>query len=347
MRASFPVAICCLFSAFSRAEPPPINIYMWEDSLSPQVILEWQTLNNQKIKISNFDNDDERNLLMMNSPKLPFDIVVLDNTSAQLYGDLGAFDDLSSLKNTKNNAPRWNQACGRYAIPYFWGSVGIAYRKDRMSTPPQTWNEFLSPRPELRGHIGMITDTVETLLPALSGMGASPITENANDLHQAYSQMQTVLPNIATFEYILSYVRSHDDAENIAMAMAYSGDNYALNRYMNTSTWGYVLPKGQPYIWVDCMAINKNSNNKQQAKALLEYLSQPQVAAENAKYVRAATPNSSALKLMPDWYLNDSTLFPQQIAEGQGQIDAGLSANNISLRAKIIHKLLKDHETQH
>ncbi|SDH27643.1 spermidine/putrescine transport system substrate-binding protein [Vibrio xiamenensis] len=347
MRASFPVAICCLFSAFGRAEPPPINIYMWEDSLSPHVAHKWQTLNNQEIKISNFDNDDERNLLMMNSPQLPFDIIVLDNISAKLYGDLGAFDDLSTLQNTQNNAPKWNQACGRYAIPYFWGNVGITYRKDRISNPPQTWAEFLSPAPELRGHVGMITDTVETLLPALSSLGLSPITDNANDLHQAYSTMQAALPNIASFEYILSYVRSHADVEDISIAMAYSGDNYALNRYMDKPIWGYVVPKGEPYIWVDCMAINKHSKNKQQAKALLEYLSTPQVAAENAQYVRAATPNLSALKLMPDWYLNDSTLFPEQILTGHGLIDTGLSANNINLRAKIIHKLLKDHETQH
>ncbi len=347
MRFGLHVTFCCCFSTFALAEPPPLNIYMWEDSLSPQVRRHWEDLTNQRIKIANFDNDDERNLLMMNIPKLPFDITVLDNISANLYGKAGSFEDLSSLKNPQNNNPVWNKECGRYAVPYFWGRIGIAYRKDKVSQPPTTWKEFLSPPPELSGHIGLLTDTVDTLLPAFSSLGLSPISDDPSELQQAFKKMQAFLPNILTFEYILSYVRSHRDASNVTMAMAYSGDNYALNRYLKKDLWGFIVPDDHPYIWVDCLAINKNSSNKQQAKAFLEYLSTPQVAADNAMFVRAATPNSSALKLMPEWYLNDSTLFPKHLSHTQGQLDASLSAQNINLRAKILYKLLKDHETQY
>lgn len=338
---------CCIFSSFSHAESSRLNIYMWEDSLSAQVIHDWESSGNDKLHITNFDNDDERNRLMMNSPLLPFDLVVLDNTSAQLYGNLGAFEDLSTLANIRDNDPIWNQACGRYAVPYFWGSVGIAYRKDKIANPPTNWTQFLTPTPELKGHVGMITDSVETLLPALYSLGLSPTTDRRDELKKAYAIMQDFLPSVLSFEYILSYVRSHPNDDNIWIAMAYSGDNYSLNRYTNDDNWAFIIPDDQLYIWVDCVAVNKNSQHKLQAKALVEYLSQPQVAAKNAQYLVAATPNLSALNLMPDWYRHDSTLFAEHIRIHQGQLDASLSADNLSLRAKIIHQLLKDHETQH
>ncbi|WP_114786932.1 polyamine ABC transporter substrate-binding protein [Vibrio tetraodonis] len=348
MRSLFLLLIAFTTQSFSAQTKAPINIYMWEDTISPYVVEDWESSTGMPLKATHFDNDDERNLLMMKSLQLPFDVVILDNVSAQIYGRFGAFKDLSTLKNRHHNGNKWLQACGDYAVPYFWGTVGIAYRKDLVPTPPSTWSEFTSPPKELEGRIGMINDTIESFLPTFYSLGLAPDEGTPSAIKAAYPQLQSFNEKILTYEYILSYVRgteNHND--KLAMALAYSGDQYSLNRYFVGNKWAFTIPDGEIFIWLDCLAINNRSTNPEGAKAFLEYLMDPEVAAKNAIFIKASTPNLTALKQTPDWYKNDASLFPSQKRIDQGRVDVELSPENISLRTKILNRILKRHETQY
>lgn len=322
-----------------------LNIYLWEDTLSKRVINKWNESHDIKLNLYHFDNDDERSLLMLKSLQLPFDIVVLDNISAHLFSRQHVFEDLTDLSNRKNNLPRWNQACGTAAIPYFWGSVGIAYRKSKVDHVPD-WSDMVDIAPSQRGHIGMIQDSVETLLPALYSFNYSPITDNAHALKQAYEAMLKANPNILTYEYLLSYVRSHKNSDDLHMAVAYSGDQYSLNRYFKTNDWDFVTPSGEPYLWIDCMAINSNSHVKKEAKQFLEFLMEPEIAKLNALDIEAATPNTKAIKLLPKSYANDKSIFPPEALQGGGLIDSELTPENLNVRAKIINSIINQHEVK-
>tara|TARA_Y100001956_G_C4127126_1_gene190835 strand:+ start:1922 stop:2965 length:1044 start_codon:yes stop_codon:yes gene_type:complete len=347
MRAFISFFLLSCYSISVTANTSPLNIYLWEDTLSPKVIEQWQEKQGSPVLLSHFDNDDERSLLMMKSIQLPFDIVLLDNVSANIYGQLGSFERLTDLPNRKHNANKWNQACGDYAIPYFWGTVGIAYRKDLIKQPPMTWHEFVEPNEALNGRIGMINDTVESFLPLFYSLGISPTTDDRNEIQQAYPALQAFSQRVLTFEYLLSYFRSHGKSDQLQIALAYSGDHHSLNRLFEQDIWDFVVPEGETYVWLDCLAVNSHSNNKELAKAFLNYLSDPTVAAMNATDIKAATPNLSALKLMPAWYRNDASLFPSPERMENSYIDSILSAENISLRTKIINRIVKNHEAQY
>jgi len=347
MRALTSLLLFSFFSFPINAKSNSLSLYLWEDTLSPRVIQSWEQESNSILELSHFDNDDERSLLMMKNVQLPFDIVVLDNVSAQIYGDLGSFENLSDLPNRKHNAPRWNQACGDYAIPYFWGSVGIAYRKDLIASPPVTWGEFVNPPPEFNKKIGMINDSVESLLPIFYSLNLSPLTEDTQQIEAAFPKFEAFSKQVLTFEYVLSYVRSQHEQSQLQMALAYSGDQHSLNRTFGRDIWGFTIPKGETYIWLDCLAVSSHSTNKKMAKAFLNYISDPEIAAKNAIDIKAATPNLSALKQVPDWYKNDASLFPSPERIKNSIIDSELSAENISLRTKIINHIVKNHEAQY
>ena len=340
---SFIAPLFC--SAITYANP--LNLYMWEDTLSPNVIDQWQQQSSTPLRLDHFDNDDKRSLLMLRSDQLPFDVVVLDNVSAQIYGRLNMFEDLTDLPNRQHNAAKWNQVCGPHAVPYFWGTVGIAFRHSAVKHPPATWHDFVYPPQEHEGKIGMINDSIESFLPLFYALGLSPIEDNPDTLQKAYPQLIEFSDRVLTFEYILSYIRSQADANALDMALAYSGDQYSLNRFYGEGKWGFVIPEGQLFIWVDCLAIPKSSTNKDAAKAFVNFLMDPNIAAINATDIKAATPNLSALKLLPEWYINDASLFPESSRVEGALIDSELTAANISLRAKIINSILKRHEAQH
>ena len=346
MRALF-LSLLFLIPTAVHAAHSSINVFMWEDTLAPAILQQWQSETGVSVSLSHFDNDDERSLLMMKNPQLPFDVVVLDNVSAQIYGRLGAFEDISTLKGREHNAPIWNQACGDYAVPYFWGVVGIVYRKSAVDTPPTSWHEFLDISSSMSGRVGMINDSTETFLPVLYSLGLSPTTDDPKQLKRAYPNLIEFNQHVLSYDYVLSYVRSQSDASQMDMALAYSGDQYSLNRFYQQNQWDFVVPAGELFVWVDCLAISRYSPHKPRAKTFLEFLMRPQIAAINAKNIKAATPNLSAMKLLPDWYVNDASLFPEPERIKTAHIDSELSADNIALRAKIINQLLKRHEAKH
>lgn len=323
-----------------------LNLYLWEDTLSLSVVAQWEKQTQDQLHLFHFDNDDERSLLMLKSLQLPFDIIVLDNVSAHIFSRQDTFIDLSTLPNRKNMDPRWNKVCGDHAIPYFWGSVGIVYRKSQFIHPPSQWEEIIHPADQYKGHIGLIEDSVETLLPALRTLQTSPVTDKLDQLKKAYQIMEELNQHVLTYEYALSYVRSHKNNENLYMAVGYSGDQYSLNRYFHNDEWDFVTPKGQPYLWIDCMAINSNSEHIEKAKAFLNFLMQPDIAAKNAMDIGSATPNKEALKLLPDSYKNDKSIFvdPEQLEHAM--IDQELTPSNLNVRAKIINSLYNQHETK-
>ncbi|MHA2939584.1 polyamine ABC transporter substrate-binding protein [Vibrio sp. RC27] len=342
------IYICLSLVPFSFvfANEKALNLYFWEDTLSPDIIANWEALSDTKISLSHFDNDDERNLLMLNSIELPFDIVLLDNVSAQIFSRQDAFEDLSTLSNRKYNESRWNEACGNNAIPYFWGTVGILYRKDLVSPAPQTWSDLIQPKEKHRGHIGLIEDSVETLLPALKTLGYSPNTDNIDQLKASYHLMTEFNKDVLTYEYALSYVRSHQDSSALHMALAYSGDQFSLNRFFHSDQWDFVTPEGSPFIWVDCIAINSNSKQKEQAKAFLNYLMSPHVAAENALYIGSSPANKAALEFLPDSFKNNPSFFLDKTRLSNATLDQELTPENLSIRAKITNNLFNQYEAQ-
>lgn len=208
-----------------QASALELNVYLWEDTIAPSVVEAWHKKTGVSVNLFHFDNDDERSLLMLKSVQLPFDIMVLDNVSAFIFSRQNVFEDLTALPNRANNDPMWLQACGTHAVPYFWGSVGIAYRKSLFDKPPTQWSEVVDIAPAHRGRVGMLKDSVETLLPALYMLNASPITDSIDTLRQAYRLLDAANPHILTYEYVLSYVRSHPQTDNLHMAVSYSGDH--------------------------------------------------------------------------------------------------------------------------
>ncbi|MGL4223957.1 MAG: polyamine ABC transporter substrate-binding protein [Vibrio sp.] len=339
-------SLIMLNTACAHTYASPLNIYLWEDTIAPSIIDTWQQQTGISINLYHFDNDDQRSLLMLKSIQLPFDIVMLDNVSASIFSRQNEFEDLTNLPNRNNNDPLWLQTCGTHAIPYFWGAVGIAYRKSRFSTPPSQWSEVIDIAPEHRGHVGMLKDSVETLLPALSMLNASPLTDSIDLLKQAYHLLEAAKPNILTYEYALSYVRSHPRPDNLHMAVTYSGDHYSLNRFLNEQDWQFVVPEGPAYLWVDCLAVNSSSTNVTQAKAFLDFLMQPNIAAINAEYIQTASPNYKARALLPAEHREDSSIYLPEPRLAVALIDSELSAKNLNLRAKIINSVTHHYETK-
>ena len=327
-----------------------LTILTWDAYFSSALVTAWEARTGATIKQIVFDKEEVRNSMLGNVREGSLDLVLIDQVSASLFGERGLLLPVRQYTGTANLRhldSRWVQTCGDYASPYFWGSMGLVYRSDKVTAPPDSWQALLNPEPQLVGHIGMIDNYVDTLAPSLLVRGESINTGDEALLSAVYDELRALIPGILTFEYALSFVGTDARADDLHLALGYSGDHLELNRLANTNTWEYVVPKEGTALWIDCMAVLEGSANKALALDFLNFLNAPEVAAENSLSLGIASPNQAAIALQPEAFRNDPLVYPDEKAFGLFQeYDKDITINNMMVRNRITSALVNLHEAQ-
>jgi len=322
-----------------------LTLLFWEDALAPEVITRWQQQTGVNIQQIYFDSDEQRDKLLSQEQFANIDIVVLDSSMTARFSNKGILDHLEQedIPNNRYINERWQQACGDNSVAYFWGTLGLIYRSDKLNFIPDSWLDIVQPNADVSGHIGMIYNKVDTLLPALLANGLAIDSNESDSLMVAY-QALTKMP-ILTFEYPLTFIQSDPRADDLHIAMAYSGDQYSLNESLQTpGVWQYVLPDEGSLIWLDCLAVLSSSKNKIRAKQFINFLNQPEIAKINALTIAVATPNDAAFALLPKRFTADESLFPAQVTLDKSKLNIDISVESTLTRSRIIHSLKKQHE---
>lgn len=333
------------FSCQTVAEP--LRLLNWEDYIAPDLIELWEARNGPLEQVY-FDSDQDRDAILINSQRHRIDVAVVDEVIASRFGREGMLlkldeDNVPSLKTVE---PFWRKRCGEYAIPYLWGTLGIAYRKDKLKAPPKTWADLLFPEKALHGHIGMINDYTDILAPALFYLGHDLNTDDRDKLKEAFELLKKQTAAVLTYEYPISYLGFADKAKDLHIAMVYSGDQYSMNEVAEKDHWAYVLPEEGTVLWVDCLAISAESKNLERALNFVNYITQPRQAARNASYSAIATPNSAAKFWIPKEQLENPGIYPGEERLSNIYLYQELSKHNIEVRLKITNAILNIHESK-
>lgn len=326
----------------------PLRLLNWEDYLSPDLVEEWEEGNGPLQEIY-FDSDQDRDAIIVNSERHHVDVVVVDEIVAQRFGADGKFLKLdeANLPSLKDIEPFWRQRCGDYAMPYLWGTLGIAYRSDKLDTPPRSWYDLLRPAENLRGHIAMINDYTDMLAPALFYLGYDLNTDNREQLKQAFEMLKKQASDVLTYDYAITYAGQEEKLKNLYMAAVYGGDQYSLNELDGEKgRWEYVVPEEGTVLWVDCLAIIKESPKRKQSLSLLAYLNTAKAAAENSVYNRISTPNLAAVELMNKTDAKELGMRALETLKGKAHLYRELSNQNVVLRLKIINAIMNIHESK-
>ena len=325
-----------------------LTILNWESYLSQKLIDDWEAQSGHKIQQVYYDNEEQRDVLIANYEGDKIDLVMLDSLGAHSFasdsGILHKLSDSSISPIYSSINPRFKKSCGDYAIPYLWGTLGLAYRTDKIAEAPDSWKSILEPEPPIAGHIGLIDDYTDALVPALLLMGHPISTDQQPHLEAAFELMKKNSPNILTYEYSISFVES-ENADDLYVALAYSGDQHALNEKLDTEVWQYTTVKEGTVIWTDCLAILEKSPRKEIAKQLIEFLFQPKNAAYNSETLGVASPVTNALPLQSTDFLQDTSVYPPDSVMEKSQSYTKLGTENLLLRNRINSALLKIHES--
>ena len=292
------------------AEEAKLNFYNWDTYIGETTLADFEQATGIEVKMDLFaDNDELFAKLKEGNPG--YDVIVPSDSYVERMIAAGMLAPLdhARIPNLANVTPVFRDAAfdpGRkHSIPYMWGTIGIGYRKSKVSAPPDSWRHLYD-SDEYSGRISMLADGITLIGNGLKYLG--------------YSYNETDPARIAEVEELMIRQKPHvkvyaeDNGQDLLvsgevdLAMEWNGD--ILQVMAEDDDIGYVVPNEGGLLWQDTLAIPRGAPHPENAHRFIDYVLDPKAGALIAGFIRYATPNEAAKQHLPKEYLENPAIFP-------------------------------------
>lgn len=308
-----------------------LHIYNWSDYIAEDTIRNFEKETGITVTYDVYDSNEvlEAKLLAGRSgydltfpTALPFaDRLIkaklylpLDKNKLTNYGNL----DPIILKTLADIDPG-----NQFAVPYMWGTTGIAYNKDKVEAilgkdmPKDTWALLFDPKivSKLAScGVALQDDALEVLTAVRAYTGKAPKDYSKAALQEAADVITAIRPNIRYFHNS----QTINDMANgdICVAHGYSGDMLQAKARAKEANNGvnieYVIPREGAVLWTDVMVIPADAANTEAAHQFINYLLKPEVIAPISNYVAYANANKKATPLVDAEVHDNPGIYPPE-----------------------------------
>ena len=332
--------LACSFQ--NEAAASTLRLFIWEAYFPDEVLTEFEKQTGIKVEQVYYETDELKDeTLISTQGGEGLDLIVGSRVSFKeyvKYGWLSSYTELA-IKNLNNIEERWlpQGALRGYSLPYLWGTVGIAYRKDKVTVPIDSWQQLFKPDTNLKQRIMMINDSRDTIGLALKALGYSINSSSTQMLKQAETLLLAQKPYVKKYSYPTLDEKSALVTGDIWMSMIYNGDAITLQDYNNQIS--FVVPKEGTNLWIDDIGVLKKSGNPVAAWQFIDFINQPQIAAKISAFTFYASPNKNAKAYLKPAFLADSRIFPNQEIIEKSEFFKDLSAKQLKSRGDIFLKV--------
>ena len=305
-----------------------LNVYNWSDYIGETTVDDFQKATGITVRYDVYDSNETLEAKLM-AGNTGYDVVVPSGSflGRQIQAGIYQKIDKSKLANYKNLDPQILEALAgfdpgnEYAVPYFWGTVGIGFNVDKVkerlgdNAPVDSLDLLFKPENAAKLQdcgIAMLDAPSDMFQTVLKYMGKDPHTSSEADYAEAAALFATIRPFVKYF-HSSQYINDLANGELCAV-IGWSGDVFiAASRAEeagNNVHVDYRIPKEGSLLWVDSLAIPKDAKNVDNALKFIDYLNDPQVAANGVNYVSYASPNLAALDLVNPDIKNNPSIYP-------------------------------------
>lgn len=292
---------------------PELVILNWSEYMDTELIKKFEDRHQVKIKQIYFESDDYRDNYMLETQGEGLDLILVNGIQMRMYKQQKWIVPLTEkeIPNLKHIDKKWlnfYEDAEGYAVPYFWGTNGIAYRSDLVEGEIKGWKDMFRLDDALRGKVVMGGSSRDLIGMALKSLGYSLNSTSFKELEEAKQLLLKQKPLVGEYGYVNLDETSTLVTGESYMAMVYSGDALMLQEL--DENIAYVVPEEGSEIWVDMWTVSKASRNRELAFKFLDFINQPEHAAQIAEFVYYASPNLAAEKLLPDDFKSDEVIYP-------------------------------------
>jgi len=303
----------------SLADHESLRVFTWEEYFDPDLVAVFEQKHGVRLEFIYYNNDEVRDQVMAETSGYGFDVILVDEIELAAYIQQQWIKPIeyTKLKNLDEHGDKWKQltpSADGYAVPYGWGTYGIAYRADLLSKAPTKWADLFNPTDALLGFIQMPPQASELLVIALMAQGNSPATSDSQKLTEAYNLLLNQKAHVKTYQ-----TPNFDEDLNLLnqgltkAAVTYSSDALFLqDEFENIE---YVSPSDGTILWIDYWTISAQSHKVDLAYKFFDFLLEAQVSAKNTEYHYTATFSSKAKSLLPTEIRENKVIFMPNIED--------------------------------
>lgn len=296
------IAIFCVVKFSAINNKPVLRVFNSGEYMDSNLIEKFEKENDCDVVYETFDSNESMYTKLQSGSV--YDVLVPSDYMIErlIKEDYLQPIDWSKITNKDKIVPKLlnnNFDKGsKYAVPYYWGTVGIVYNKKTVSKEDlqEGWNILRNKK--YSGKIYMYDSERDSFMIALKALGYSMNTTNKSELQQAYEwlveQNKTMKP-----VYVGDDVMDNMISGNKDMAVVYSGDGaYIISE---NSDMGFVVPEQGSNNWIDGMVITKSCKNTELAHKFINFFLQKDVAIQNTAYIGY----DSAVKFVYEYYRDE------------------------------------------
>jgi putrescine transport system substrate-binding protein len=307
-----------------------LNVYNWSDYIGETTVEDFQKATGITVRYDVYDSNETLEAKLM-AGNTGYDLVVPSGSYLGRQIQAGIYQELdkSKLANYKNLDPQILEALApfdpgnKYGVPYFWGTVGIGFNIDKVkerlgdNAPIDSLDLVFKPENAAKLQdcgIAMLDAPSDMFQTVLKYIGKDPHTSSEEDYAEAAKTFAAIRPFVKYF-HSSQYINDLANGELCAV-IGWSGDVFiaaARAEEAGTNTHiDYRIPKEGSLLWVDSLAIPKDAKNVDNALKFIDYLMDPQVAANGVNYVSYASPNTAALPMVDPAIKDNPAIYPNE-----------------------------------
>lgn len=294
------------------ASKDSLTIYNWGEYIDPDLLKQFEKETGIKVTYETFDSN-EGMMGKIEQGGTSYDITMPSEYMIEMMKekDLLLPLDYSKIPNIKNIDPYFLDLPfdpgNKYSLPYFWGTVGIAYNSSLLEGQTfEEWDDLWNPT--LKQQVILVDSARETIGMGLNSLGYSLNSTDMDELREATDKLKTLSPNVkAVIGDEVTPLMINGEA---AISLTWSGQ--AADMMFENEDINYIIPEEGSNLWFDNMVIPRTSKNIDGAHAFINFMLEAEVAAQNADYVGYSTPNLAALELMYPEVTEDERFYPDE-----------------------------------
>ena len=304
------ICTCALgLAAGCSAKKSVLHIYTWSDYVKPSLIAQFERENHCRVVIDTYDSNESM-YAQVKKGTTNYDLLFPSSYMVKIMNDQGLLLKLNPewLPNLRNIDPFYLELAVdkrmEHSVPYTVSPAGLGYLGDRIDPFEPTW--AMLDRPDLKGRMTMLDDHRETIGAALKFLGYSLNTLDDQELAQAKTVVLRWKQNLAGFEnerYKTGLVSGE-----FVLTHGYGGD-LLLARSQNEDIQ-IALPREGSSLTIDDMVIPASARHVELAHRFINFVLEPQTAAELTEFIYFLCPNRPSYDLLLETIREDPILFP-------------------------------------
>jgi spermidine/putrescine transport system substrate-binding protein len=299
--------LCCVPMGCGR-KTPELKIYTWADYFKPELLQRFEREHGCKIIIDTFESNESM-YAKIKAGATGYDLLTPSSYFVKIMNSQGYLQTLdhSQLPNLKHvDADYLKIAMDpkmQHSVPYMLTNTGIAYLRSKVQNFLPSWTMFN--QAALKGRMTMLNDMRETLGAALKSLGYSLNSRDEKELEAARDVVIAWKKNLAKFES--EQYKGGIASGEFLLVHGFSGDLLQVQK--ENPDIAFVIPAEGTSISCDDLVILKNAKEARLAHDFINFIHDPEVAAENTNFLSYVCPNQSSYPKVNQELRNNPAVF--------------------------------------